>query len=305
MGGLRKKRNLPCMYRRIAEAARLEKRGEAGLWRNPQLQRALDWRTRTKPTPAWAERYDPDFEVAMDFLDRSVEEHKAEVEREEEARRREEKAAGLKKPQEDLCLHGGRHRRRLAVFALLVDEEPEVCYVKVWHAVWLPMPPCLTGRTMPQSRRASSQLLLATESMRRIESLENEEALRLDLALLPKEISHSRGEGQVNAVTFSPDGRYVATASDDGTATCDRGSYGNEVSHLKHDGEVKAIALSPDGRYVAIVGADDTARVDRGRNGEGNLASEARRQGQRNRLQSRWPVYGHGERGRYSKYSYL
>ncbi len=84
------------MYRRIAEAARLEKRGEAGLWRNPQLQRALDWRTRTKPTAAWAERYDPDFEVAMDFLDRSVEEHKAEVEKEEEAHRREESC--LKKP---------------------------------------------------------------------------------------------------------------------------------------------------------------------------------------------------------------
>ena len=246
------------MYRRIAEAARLEKRGEAGLWRNPQLQRALEWRAKTKPTSAWAERYDPDFEVAMDFLDRSVAEHKAEVERDEEARRREERAE--------------RTRNKISVFAALI-----VVVVGLFAFLWMKSQNSLrvskalglaTHATLlnRQNDAAVAQSLLhssllATESMRRIQSLENEEALRLDLALLPREISHSSGGGRVDAVSFSPDGRYVTVANEDGTSRVIEAATGKEVSHLKPDGEVKELALSADGRYLATADGDSTTRL--------------------------------------------
>src|SRR5262249_27234519 len=73
------------IYVRLADAAKLAELGQAGLWRDPQLQHALNWREETRPNQAWARRYDPEFEPAMRFLDRSVEERENTMRR---ARRR-------------------------------------------------------------------------------------------------------------------------------------------------------------------------------------------------------------------------
>jgi tetratricopeptide (TPR) repeat protein/energy-coupling factor transporter ATP-binding protein EcfA2 len=69
------------IYRRIAEAAILNKKEEAGLWRDPDLRLALDWREQNQPNDEWAKRYDQEFEpdscqadcyeTAMAFLDQS------------------------------------------------------------------------------------------------------------------------------------------------------------------------------------------------------------------------------------------
>jgi hypothetical protein len=62
------------IYRRVAEAAVLEKEGRAGLWRDPDLQIAVTWRQKAKPNRVWAQRYHREFDLAMSFVDRSVEE---------------------------------------------------------------------------------------------------------------------------------------------------------------------------------------------------------------------------------------
>ncbi len=49
---------------------------------------------------------------------------------------------------------------------------------------------------------------------------------------------------------------------------------------------------------------DGTVLVVEVDTGKEVLAYQPRRQGQRDRLQSRWPVFGHRERRRYSKHSY-
>ncbi|HWS87867.1 MAG TPA: hypothetical protein VN282_12930 [Pyrinomonadaceae bacterium] len=77
------------IYRRLAETAVLYGRGEAGLWRDPDLQIALDWRERTRPNAAWAARYHPGFDAAMTFLDESVAARDAARREAEERRRRE------------------------------------------------------------------------------------------------------------------------------------------------------------------------------------------------------------------------
>src|ERR1044072_1686967 len=66
------------IYKRLADTAVLEAEGRAGLWRDPDLQFALTWREEAKPNPAWAQRYHPEFDRAMNFLDRSVETRDAE-----------------------------------------------------------------------------------------------------------------------------------------------------------------------------------------------------------------------------------
>jgi hypothetical protein len=59
------------MYRRLADAASRYAAGESALWRDPELSLALQWRHRQSPTESWARRYHPEFQGAMDFLERS------------------------------------------------------------------------------------------------------------------------------------------------------------------------------------------------------------------------------------------
>ena len=68
------------MYQRLSEAAEMYQLGKTGLWRPPDLQLAVNWRERKKPTLAWAERYNPAFERAMVYLSTSEKEFKAEEE---------------------------------------------------------------------------------------------------------------------------------------------------------------------------------------------------------------------------------
>ena len=59
------------VYRRLAETAELHREGKAGLWGDPDLQVALDWREKNQPNEAWATRYYAGFETAIAFLQAS------------------------------------------------------------------------------------------------------------------------------------------------------------------------------------------------------------------------------------------
>ena len=74
-------------YVRLSQAAGWFEEGSAGVWRNPELELARRWRADTAPSAAWGARYDPGFERAMSFLDRSVEARDREVAAVEHERR--------------------------------------------------------------------------------------------------------------------------------------------------------------------------------------------------------------------------
>jgi|GEM_PF-1775990 len=76
------------IYRRVAETAVLEREGGAGLWRDPDLQIALSWRQKAKPNKVWAQRYHPEFDLAMSFVDRSVADRDREIKEKESQRRK-------------------------------------------------------------------------------------------------------------------------------------------------------------------------------------------------------------------------
>lgn len=59
------------IYLRLSETAALHSQGQAGLWRDPDLQRALEWRLQNDPNETWASRISPGFDQAMKFLDDS------------------------------------------------------------------------------------------------------------------------------------------------------------------------------------------------------------------------------------------
>ena len=59
------------MYRRIHDTAMLHAAGKAGLWGDPDLQFALDWRSREQPTEQWAALYGGNLSTALSFIDES------------------------------------------------------------------------------------------------------------------------------------------------------------------------------------------------------------------------------------------
>jgi hypothetical protein len=71
------------MYLRISEAASLYQIGRTGLWRPPDLQLALNWQKKQRPTRYWAQRYDEAFERAIVFLDTSRITYESEQENQE------------------------------------------------------------------------------------------------------------------------------------------------------------------------------------------------------------------------------
>jgi WD40 repeat protein/tRNA A-37 threonylcarbamoyl transferase component Bud32 len=135
-------------------------------------------------------------------------------------------------------------------------------------------------------------VLLAVESMRRLPLLENDQALRQGLALLPKTLVTLLHQGQVCTVAFSPDGRYLATGGDEpaflsddedlptghnvssaaepktrkdivrpcaGTARVFELGSGKEVVRFSHKGSVFTVAFSPDACCLATGSGEKAA----------------------------------------------
>lgn len=75
-------------YRRLASTAALYPK-QAGLWRSPDLEVALEWETTQKPTASWGKRYHDGFDEALKFL-RASGRHSEELRQAEDDKRRSE-----------------------------------------------------------------------------------------------------------------------------------------------------------------------------------------------------------------------
>jgi WD40 repeat protein len=68
-------------------------------------------------------------------------------------------------------------------------------------------------------------------------------------------------QGWVRSVCFSPDGKYIATASDDCTARLWKVNGQQVAQFSEHQGIVWSVSFSPDGKYIATASSDHTARL--------------------------------------------
>ena len=120
------------IFRRLTDTAALWKAGQAGLFRDPDLQIAVSWREQQQPSSEWAEQYGGQFDTAIGFLDSSNEEARAEEQAREAARQRElqqaQKLAEAERQRAELQLSAARRLRGMvagfavvAVFAIVAS----------------------------------------------------------------------------------------------------------------------------------------------------------------------------------------
>jgi WD40 repeat protein/tRNA A-37 threonylcarbamoyl transferase component Bud32 len=74
--------------------------------------------------------------------------------------------------------------------------------------------------------------------------------------------THRGHKGPVRGVVYSPDGRFLASASDDQTVKIWNTATGKELLTLReHAGPVRAVAYSPDGQFLASASNDRTVKM--------------------------------------------
>ncbi len=76
------------MYLRLAEAAEKHQIGKTGLWRPPDLQLAINWEQKQKPTVVWGQRHHPAYERTMVFLRESIDQYSFEQKAKTEAQKK-------------------------------------------------------------------------------------------------------------------------------------------------------------------------------------------------------------------------
>ena len=237
------------------------------------LDVALDWRSRERPTAQWAARYGGDFAIAMRFLDES-QERRDRLSR-EAAKERAAAANRLAERLAEAQLHQSRFLTERAREALR-DEHLETAKAIAMAAlpddlsapdrpIWFPAVSVLADARSRDRQRAVLQRLSAAFSPdgARVVTASLDYTARLwdvatgaALAVLQ---GHTRG---VSSAAFSPDGARVVTACSDNTARLWDVATGASLAVLQgHTQTVTSAAFSPDGAWVVTASWDNTARL--------------------------------------------
>jgi WD40 repeat protein len=240
-------------FMRIYEDAQLYSQGKGDLWRNPKLQLALDWWKEKEPNAAWARRYigadardDAGFRGTWEFLEAS---RKAREEERARARRR------------SLTIQIVAGAAMLAMTGLFVWAMYTKARMKKEHesAIARAMAYTALDDQMEHPDQLESSTLYALESVKRESTSASVHTLQFGLELIRKPVVHILQQGDVWAMAFSPDGRFLVTAGQDRKATV-YDMTGNKVKELDQGVEVWAVAFSKNGAYM-VTATDNGPRV--------------------------------------------
>jgi WD40 repeat protein len=199
------------------------------------------------------------FELGHDWLAKKVIELKRErLQEEEQARKRQEEALRLQK---ELA---ARHK-----LAILTIAATAVALLLLGLFLWgrkneeKAFNSSLMAGAREQIQRGqpalAAKLLAEVSHPKNVEKWEELALESLDSNFLEVKLQGPRGES-FNAASFSPDGKHIVTASDDGTAKVWR-TDGEPLLLVGHTGPVTSAEFSQDGGLIVTASQDGTARV--------------------------------------------
>ncbi|MCP5102062.1 MAG: hypothetical protein GY950_01720 [bacterium] len=109
------------LYLDLGKRSSKEKKGKASLLGGPELMLALKWREKDKPNAAWAKRYHPSFDRAIEFLDASKEQEERLIEEKEKQREREIKDREKIWELDIKRIEEQKRRIRTRIFAIIIS----------------------------------------------------------------------------------------------------------------------------------------------------------------------------------------
>ncbi len=254
------------IYRRLEQNALLHEKGEYGFYRTPELENALAWQEKTQPTPVWASRYGEHFELAMAFLQSSLQAQQAEQEQQRLAKQREIDQAKLKQR-----LTFGGLVLAVALMSWAVVERnhaqeteqqrvKELFESRVTHASLLAKGEDYAGakkvlaETDVLDNQVSPSLRHARNLLHSFTQIKGGEAEKV-----------YTGPGYpLMAVAISPDGQLLAAGGENGTLVIFDVQSGKLLQRLighatkgeSDDMDVWGVAFTPSGQQLISAGAD-------------------------------------------------
>ena len=267
------------IYRRLSETTVLHQDGKAGLWHDPDLQLALDWREQNRPNSAWAARYQPNFQLAMDFLDDSRRARDAEITQKEDERRRElqqaEELAEERAQRIEAQAQAAKRQNKMMVvvtigliiaisFAVIAFYQYKEAKKQKEFAIELKdiaiekeefarkqEDIAKAQASTSRSREMAAYAWLAldqdpTLSFRLAEAAIKEKPTLLARKAIMPPLTFplynflGKHEGYVSSAVFSPDGKRIVTASDDRTARVWPAGY-RDVLHAINVDQIRGV----------------------------------------------------------------